>query len=166
MNILTIKQSFGLDIDTVFSFFSKPENLELITPDNLRFQILTSPPIIMNKGLLINYKIKISLIPIKWKTLISKFDPPNLFIDEQISGPYSKWHHTHCFTYKNNRTTVEDKVQYLVPFGFIGTVVNRFYIRKMLRSIFEYRFYTIAKIFKDKYPDAFVQSNNPIVLIK
>jgi len=166
VNTLIAKQSFGLDIEFVFDFFSKPENLELITPRNLNFKILTPSPIRMRQGLLVKYTIKLSSIPLSWKTLISKFDPPNIFIDEQISGPYSRWHHTHYFTYKNNQTTVKDKVEYVVPCGFIGTVVNRFYIRKMLRNIFEYRFYTIAKIFKEKYPNTFIQSDNPMVIIK
>ena len=166
VNTLTVKQSFELDIESVFDFFSKPENLELITPRSLHFKILTPSPISMKEGLLIKYRIQLSSIPLNWKTLISKFDPPNIFIDEQVSGPYSKWHHTHYFTYKNNQTIVEDKVEYIVPYGFIGKVVNRFYIKRMLRSIFEYRFHTIAKIFKDKYPNTFIQSDNPMVIIK
>ena len=33
--------------------------------------------------------------------LITSYDPPNFFVDEQIKGPYKFWHHTHIFESKN-----------------------------------------------------------------
>ena len=81
-------------IEVVFDFFSKPENLERITPKNLSFKILTPTPIKMEKGALIDYTIKIIVVPIHWRTYISDYDPPHKFVDQQIKGPYSFWHHT------------------------------------------------------------------------
>ena len=165
-SILTIKQSFQLDINKVFDFFAKPENLKLITPGNLFFEILTPSPIDMREGALIEYRINILSIPVRWRTIISKFDAPNIFIDEQLLGPYSKWHHTHCFSFKDGCTTVEDTVEYLPPANILGVIANRFYIKKTLREIFEYRFHETAKIFKKKYPNVFIEDKNPMVIIK
>jgi len=84
-------------INEVFSFFEKPENLQEITPLYLNFKIITPSPIKMEVGQVISYKIKLRGIPIKWNSLISSYDPPNSFIDQQIKGPYEIWHHTHRF---------------------------------------------------------------------
>ena len=78
-------------IDQVFSFFSKPENLEKITPQNLHFSILTSIPIDMKTGQVIDYLIRLKGIKIYWSSIISFYDPPHSFVDEQIQGPFTNW---------------------------------------------------------------------------
>ena len=84
-------------IDEVFTFFSKPENLSVITPSKLGFKILTPTPIEMGPGRIIDYQIYLLGIPIHWRTLITDYNPPNMFVDQQIKGPYNMWHHTHTF---------------------------------------------------------------------
>jgi len=160
---LTTSQFFQLDLNNVFSFFSKPENLEQITPPNLKFKIITKSPIQMKKEQIIDYRITISYMPMMWKTLITDYNPPHYFIDKQISGPYSSWIHSHHFDYKNGFTIVTDKVTYKPPLYFIGAIANKIYIRSMLYKIFEYRFYKIAEIFKKKYPDITIQDQNPLI---
>ena len=162
---LTTSQSFELDIKKVFNFFSKPENLEEITPPNLKFKIITRPPIPMLEGQIIDYKITISLIPIKWKTLIVDYNPPYYFVDQQIKGPYSLWIHSHKFKYEDGITTVTDIVKYKPPFYFIGAIANKIYIKNMLCKIFEYRFNKIAEIFKLEYPGINVQNKDQQISI-
>ena len=136
------------NISDVFDFFSKPENLSIITPPKMNFNILTPSPIEMKEGTLIDYTINIMFISMRWRTLITKYDPPYLFIDEQIKGPYSKWHHTHTFTKINeNETLIKDTVLYSVPLGFIGRVVHWIYIKRDLKKIFSYRKKKINEIF-------------------
>jgi len=162
---LTTSQSFPLKLDEVFSFFSRPENLGRITPPNLNFKIIKETPISMKEGEIIDYKISISLIPLRWKTLISEYNPPYKFVDEQIQGPYSLWIHSHDFEYKDGLTIVTDTVKYKPPFYFIGDIINKIYIKNMLNQIFEYRFYKIAEIFKEKYPNFNIQNEHPKVTI-
>jgi len=157
---LKTSQFFELEQNEVFKFFSKPENLERVTPPDLKFKIITPPPINMGKGQLIDYKIKISHIPMKWKTLISDYNPPYNFVDTQVRGPYSIWIHSHDFRYEKGITIVTDTVIYRPPLYFIGDIINKIYIRTMLSKIFNYRFNKIAQIFKEKYPSAKIQSSN------
>ena len=139
------------DISTVFDFFSKPKNLSVITPPAMKFKILTPSPIDMKEGALIDYTVSIMFIPIRWRTLITKFSPPNLFIDQQIKGPYSMWHHTHIFEkISEDETLIKDKVVYGVPFGIIGRLVHYLYIKRDLKKIFTYRKNKIEKIFNDE----------------
>jgi ligand-binding SRPBCC domain-containing protein len=80
-----------------FDFFSKAENLEKITPPLLHFHIITPLPIVLKKGALIDYKLKVHGVPMKWRTLIEEWQPNTKFVDTQLRGPYKLWHHTHEF---------------------------------------------------------------------
>jgi ligand-binding SRPBCC domain-containing protein len=123
-------------IEVVFNFFANAENLEALTPKFLNFSILTPTPIEMETGKLIDYKIVIHGIPIRWKTRILDWNPPHSFVDEQIRGPYLLWHHTHQFESTANGTLVKDVVRY-IPFG--GALVHRLFVKKDLERIFGYR---------------------------
>ena len=152
MKLYTFKkeQKISKSIIDVFDFFSKPENLSVITPNKMDFRILTPSPIEMKEGTLIDYTVKIMSFPIRWRTLITKYDPPNTFIDQQLKGPYSMWHHTHLFEKINdNETLIKDIILYAVPFSFIGSITHSLYIKRDLENIFDYRSKEIKRIFND-----------------
>jgi ligand-binding SRPBCC domain-containing protein len=135
------------DIKEVFLFFSDPGNLEYLTPSSLGFVMLTPSPVEMKAGALINYIIKLGFIPIRWTTLITACQPPYRFIDEQLDGPYSFWHHTHTFTGTEDGTLIEDEVRYLMPFGIWGRIFHFLFVRKKLEKIFDYRAKAIGQLF-------------------
>ena len=152
MKLYTFKkeQKISKSIIDVFDFFSKPENLSVITPNKMDFKILTPSPIEMKEGTLIDYTVKIMSFPIRWRTLITKYDPPNMFIDQQLKGPYSMWHHVHLFEKINdNETLIKDIIVYAVPFSFIGSITHSLYIKRDLENIFDYRSQKIKRIFND-----------------
>lgn len=131
--------------EEVFSFFSKPENLKLITPPGLDFIILTPLPINMKSGTLIDYSVRILGVRRHWTTLIIDYNPPEKFVDVQLKGPYTFWHHTHTFKETEEGTLLEDNVQYIVPFGILGRLAHALLIRRQLNHIFEYRAKVIRK---------------------
>ena len=109
VNKIEYKQKiYNHSIDDVFSFFSKPENLSKITPSRLGFYIKTPSPIVMKSGQLIDYIIKIVGLPIHWRTLITEYQSPHLFVDQQIKGPYSLWHHKHLFKEIENDLNIKN----------------------------------------------------------
>tara|TARA_Y100000590_G_scaffold287194_1_gene323311 strand:+ start:260 stop:754 length:495 start_codon:yes stop_codon:yes gene_type:complete len=132
-------QIINSSIESVFDFFSKPENLKTITPAKLSFNIITPTPILMGKGTVIDYTIRLFKIPIHWRTLITKYDPPHEFIDEQIKGPYNFWHHTHKFKQVDGGVEISDKVIYSIPMGIIGRFLHFLWIKRDLEKIFSYR---------------------------
>lgn len=139
MNLLKLTQRVDEPLDRVFPFFSKPENLAEMTPAWLDFQILTPSPISMEKGTIIDYQIGLGPIPTRWRTLISCFEPPFRFVDEQLNGPYSFWHHTHRFESVANGTLLTDEVRYLLPFGVLGHLAHGVLIKSQLKKIFTHR---------------------------
>ena len=136
---INMKQYINKPLEVVFEFFSKPENLEMITPKSLSFNILTPTPIKMEKGSLIDYTIRLFGIPIHWRTLISDYEPPFRFVDQQIKGPYTFWHHTHTFKLVEGGVEIIDEVKYSLPLGWLGTLAHSIWVRKDLEKIFEYR---------------------------
>lgn len=148
MHILRTRQQVPADLNTVFKFFARPENLAKITPPWLGFNILTPSPIPMRQGAVVDYLIKLGPLPTRWRTLITTFEPPHLFVDEQLHGPYSFWHHTHRFTAKDGGTLLTDEVRYVLPFGPLGDLAHTLMIKGKLTQIFTSRHRTIAALFE------------------
>jgi ligand-binding SRPBCC domain-containing protein len=134
-------------IDEVFLFFSDAKNLEKITPAQLKFRIITPGLIEMKEGALIRYKLRLNGIPFSWLTEISEWEPPHRFTDTQLKGPYKKWVHTHSFREDGQETIINDHVQYQLPNVPFSEIVHRWYVRKQVEHIFEYREQVIQKLF-------------------
>ena len=134
--------------DEVFPFFEDPANLAGITPPWLAFRMLTSVPIAMKVGAVIDYTIRWLGIPVRWRTLITAYRPPAEFIDAQIKGPYLLWHHTHTFRAAEGGTEMTDVVRYALPFGILGDLVHAVVVRRQVEKIFDYRAEAISRVFE------------------
>jgi len=122
--------------EEVFGFFADAANLNDITPHWLGFRILTPLPIEMREGALIDYRIRLRGLPMRWRTRIEEWRPPHRFVDTQLRGPYSLWRHTHTFEATPDGTICRDHVAY-AHHG--GPLMERFFVRPEIERIFEYR---------------------------
>jgi ligand-binding SRPBCC domain-containing protein len=120
----------------VFAFFADASNLESLTPPFLHFSVITSRPIEMRQGQLIDYRLRLHGLPIRWRTEITGWEPPFRFEDCQLKGPYSLWVHSHIFEELDGGTLVRDVVRYATPGG---RLVHSLFVKRDLRRIFEYR---------------------------
>lgn len=134
-------------IEKVFEFFSSEKNLEILTPDFLQFRVLGMNTPQIQEGTLIDYRLKIHGIPVRWQTRIEEWKPGHHFVDTQLKGPYSLWHHRHEFTAENGGTRMRDRVMFRLPLGGLGMLVAGAFVRKDVRQIFEYRERKLAELF-------------------
>ncbi len=123
----------------VFSFFSKAENLGVMTPADLHFQITTPTPIQIARGTRIEYRLRPGPLPLSWRTLIEGWEPQHLMIDYQEKGPYRCWWHEHHFRPDGAATVMEDRVYFALPFGVIGAMAGPLAVLPALRRIFRFR---------------------------
>ena len=146
------EQTLNSDIETIWSFVSKPENLEKITPDNMHFSILSKSNLEMEEGMLIAYKISPFLdIKTTWITMITNVKKNEKFIDQQVMGPYKFWHHEHKFqVISSNKVKMTDIITYIPPFGFLGDIANELFLKKKLNNIFDYRNIILNNMFNTK----------------
>ena len=146
-HVLKREQWVPRPIDDVFAFFSDARNLEALTPPWLAFRILSPGPIVMRPGARIHYQIRLRGLPLRWVTEIQTWEPPRVFVDVQLSGPYRLWHHTHQFEPVNGGTQVRDVVRYALPFGPLGRLAHAWIMRSDLEAIFDHRALRMAKLF-------------------
>ncbi|MDZ4711016.1 MAG: SRPBCC family protein [bacterium] len=147
-HILKRKTVINKKLEEVFDFFSKADNLNRLTPPQLGFKITSELPVEMKKGALIDYKIKLNGITFKWRTEITKWEPPYLFEDIQLKGPYKEWIHEHRFEADGNSTIMTDTVKYISPGGFLEFIPHNLFVKRKVESIFDYREKILSEVFK------------------
>ena len=148
MHILKREIILDTDPDTLWDFLSTPENLNDLTPPELHFKILSEVPDKMYNGLTILYEIQIPLFgKRRWLTEIKHIESGTFFVDEQRAGPYKLWYHQHRIEAVDKRTRMIDRVCYQLPFGGLGLLVHRLWVKNMLETIFSYRATRLAKRF-------------------
>jgi ligand-binding SRPBCC domain-containing protein len=146
IHIMERRQRIELPIEQVFAFYGDARNLERITPPWLGFEVTTPGPIEMGVGTLIEYRLRLHRVPVRWRTRIEAWEPPRRFVDVQVRGPYSLWEHTHTFEEDGaGATIIRDRVRYSIPFGPLGELTDRLLVRRDLKQIFDYRRDAVAR---------------------
>jgi ligand-binding SRPBCC domain-containing protein len=142
-NLLEARSELARPVDDVFDFFANAHNLQALTPPFLHFEILTPDPIIMREGTVIDYRLRLRGIPVRWRSEVTAWEPPQRFVDTQLRGPYRWWIHEHRFDHIGGGTLMTDRVEYGV---LGGDLVHRAFVAPDLRRVFEYRAERIADL--------------------
>lgn len=145
---LSSKQKLPISVDQAWDFLSNPKNLKTITPDYMRFDIISGDEKPMFAGQIIQYIVTPVLgIKTNWVTEITQVVDKKYFVDEQRFGPYTLWHHKHFIKPIEGGVEMEDIIDYKVPFGFIGRMVHPILVKPKLTAIFNYRTQKLIELF-------------------
>jgi len=150
MKIYTLhkKQLLPITVDEAWEFLSNPANLKIITPDYMSFNIIGGVDRPMYAGQIIQYIVTPVLgIKTKWVTEITHVIDKNYFVDEQRYGPYALWHHKHFIKPINGGVEMEDIIDYKIPFGKLGQLIQPLLVEPKLKEIFEYRKEKLEQLF-------------------
>jgi ligand-binding SRPBCC domain-containing protein len=144
--ILERSQRVEVPIERAFDFYGDFANLEPLTPPWLHFEVTTPGEVKFRPGTLLDYRLRLHGVPLRWQTRIETWEPPTGFVDTQVKGPYSRWEHTHMFERDGDGATViRDRVRYAIPLGPLGALAHRLFVRRDLERIFDYRGKAVAQ---------------------
>ena len=148
---LSTSQELKLPIEKAWDFFSRPENLQKITPSSMGFKITSVVDSKAYPGQIITYKVNVLPgITSNWVTEITQVVENNFFIDEQRFGPYKMWHHEHKFSeLPSGNTLMIDKISYKIPLGILGHLAHILFVKKQLTSIFKHRYSILNTMFNE-----------------
>ena len=123
----------------VYAWHALPRALELLTPPGEPVKILEKSGGI-EKGARVILQVGKWPMRQKWVAVHGDFKVGCFFSDEQVSGPFAYWKHTHTFEPDGPSACIlEDRVEYALPFGAVGRWVAGWYVRRKITKLFEYR---------------------------
>lgn len=147
------KQSLPITLNEAWEFLSSPENLKIITPDYMGFDIISGADRKMFPGQIIQYIVTPFLgLKTKWVTEITHMEEKHYFVDEQRFGPYSLWHHKHFIKEIEGGIEMEDIIDYKIPFGLLGQLIHPILVKPKLEEIFNYRQKKLIELFGEYKP--------------
>lgn len=148
MHVIKTEQLLPISLDEAWRFFATPNNLNAITPADMKFEILSEVPAQMYEGLLITYTIKPFLnIPMRWVTEITHIKHQQFFVDEQRIGPYRIWHHEHHFKQVEGGVLMTDIVSYDIGKSVLGWLAGILFVHKTVKNIFAFRQLRLKQLF-------------------
>jgi hypothetical protein len=146
-HVLETRTLLDVPPEEAFEFFCRAENLGLITPGWLGFAFEGEPPTDIGEGTVIRYRIRLGPFPLRWRTVIARWQPPHRFVDNQDAGPYRLWWHEHRIEPRPGGSVMVDRVYYALPLGWLGRLVHGLTVAPTLRAIFAYRIEAIRRLF-------------------
>jgi ligand-binding SRPBCC domain-containing protein len=85
----------------------------------------------------------------RWIAEHRDYEESRQFRDVQIAGPFAQWEHTHWIEPLESREIggsamchLEDRIEYVLPFGLLGRVFGGAFTRNKLERVFRYRHVT------------------------
>jgi len=145
---LSAKIKLPISVNEAWDFLSNPDNLKIITPDYMGFNIISTGGGKMFPGQIISYKVSPLLgLKLNWVSEITYVDDKVYFVDEQKVGPYALWHHKHFVKEIDGGTEMIDIVHYQLPFPLLANRFHGLLVKPKLKQIFEYRTNKLNELF-------------------
>ncbi len=125
--------------ERVFGFHERADALRLLMPPWERSRVIESAPTLEVGAVTIIETRVLRLWRVRWVAKHTVYDPPRMFEDVQVSGPFKHWCHRHYVQSHKGGALLRDVVEYEPPLGFLGVLADPLLITPRLRRLFEYR---------------------------
>ena len=125
--------------ETVFAFHELPDALQRLTPPWESARVLQpAPDLHVGSKAIVETRI-FGFLPARWVAEHTAYEPPHMFEDVQVQGPFRRWRHRHIIEPHAAGAVLRDEIEYEPPLGFIGQLAAPFVIVPRLKRVFEYR---------------------------
>ncbi|HLN99558.1 MAG TPA: SRPBCC family protein [Pyrinomonadaceae bacterium] len=125
--------------ELVFAFHEQPDVLSLLIPPWERARVIQAAKISdLGAQAIIETKM-IGPITARWIAQHTVYDPPRLFEDVQVTGPFRSWRHRHIVDAHRQGAELRDEIDYEPPLGFLGRALAPVVVERRLRKLFDYR---------------------------
>jgi len=149
MNIYEKTSLIECSLEDLYAFHTDMKNLKAISPKGIKVTLLNED-FVPKEGALLHLKTVKNFIPILWEVKIEKMDAPNLLVDVAVKSPFKFWKHSHIFTQVDeNFCELKDRVEYIAPFGFLGSLLN-FFVQYELEKMFRFRHQITKQLLEEK----------------
>jgi ligand-binding SRPBCC domain-containing protein len=112
-------------IEEVFAFFDDPRNLGRLMPPPVAIRLVRIEPEPSRAGSIFEFRYGLGPLQRSWTVRLLTREAPYRFVDETISGPVARFHHSHTFTRGRRGTWIDDEIEFRVgPEGAIGAVLD------------------------------------------
>lgn len=125
--------------ERVFAFHELPDVFERLMPPWENSRIIESAPNLLPGATAIVETRILGLITKRWVARHTAYDPPRMFEDIQVEGPFRRWRHRHLITPHAAGATLRDEIDYEPPLGPLGHLAAPLFIEPRLRRMFDYR---------------------------
>ena len=125
--------------ERVFAFHELPDALVRLTPPWERVRVVQAAQIAaVGSEAIVETRIA-GLVPVRWVARHTAYDPPRMFEDVQVAGPFRFWRHRHLITPHAEGAILRDEIEYEPPLGALGRVAAPLLVERRLRKLFDYR---------------------------
>ena len=123
----------------VFAFHELRDALQRLTPPWERARVVEhAPSLHVGERAVVETRL-FGLQRVRWVAVHTAYDPPRMFEDVQVSGPFKKWRHRHLVEPHAQGALLRDEVEYEPPLGPLGRALAPLVIVPRLRRLFDYR---------------------------
>jgi ligand-binding SRPBCC domain-containing protein len=123
----------------VFAFHELPDALARLTPPWESSRVIQAARISeVGSEAIVETRI-LGLIPVRWVARHTLYDPPRMFEDIQVEGPFHFWRHRHLIEPHAEGAILRDEIEYEPPFSIFGQLAEPFLITPRLKKLFDYR---------------------------
>lgn len=125
--------------ERVFAFHELPDAIDRLMPEWETARIIKrAESLRIGSTAIIETRI-LGVLPARWVARHTRYDPPRMFEDVQVEGPFREWRHCHIIEPHEAGAVLRDEINYQPPLSFLGRFAAPYIVVPRLQRLFEFR---------------------------